>query len=108
MWRTPVGRLRVVGWVEGLSFVTLVFFAMPLKYVWGEPEAVRIVGMAHGVLWLAFCLVLLDTTIRERWSVGRARVMSPISLSPVAQITASRYESSLVQTYSTAHIVPTI
>ena len=83
MWRTPIGRLRLVGWVEGLSFVALVFFAMPLKYVWGEPGAVRVVGMAHGVLWVGFCLVLLDTTIRERWGWRRALVPFVAALLPL-------------------------
>ena len=83
MWRTPVGRLRVVGWIEGLSFVALVFFAMPLKYIWGDPSAVEVVGMAHGVLWVAFCLVLLDTTIREKWDWKKAMIPFVAALVPL-------------------------
>ena len=43
-----------VGWIEGLSYLILILMAMPLKYIWGQPEMVRIVGMAHGLLWLAY------------------------------------------------------
>ena len=44
-----LGRLRVTGLLEGLSFIILLAIAMPLKYLAGKPEMVSIVGMAHGV-----------------------------------------------------------
>jgi integral membrane protein len=56
---TSIGRVRLVGIVEGLSFLLLLGVAMPLKYAFDMPEAVRIVGMIHGVLFVAFSLVLL-------------------------------------------------
>ena len=36
---------RCAGWLEGASFLLLLFVAMPLKYVWGDPSWVRVVGM---------------------------------------------------------------
>ena len=62
--------------------MALVFFAMSLKYVWGDPGAVRVVGMAHGVLWVGFCAVLLDTTLRERWGWRQALVPFLAALFP--------------------------
>ena len=56
---------------------------MPLKYIWGEPGAVEVLGMAHGVLWLLFCVVLLDTTVRESWSWKRAVVPFFAALVPL-------------------------
>ncbi len=45
---------------------------MPLKYFAGIPEAVRIIGMVHGVLFIVFSLVLLLAWIGEhltfRWA----------------------------------------
>jgi integral membrane protein len=55
---TPVGRFRIVAFWEGISFLLLLFVAMPLKYGLGIDMAVRIVGMAHGVLFLAYCVTL--------------------------------------------------
>lgn len=55
---TPVGRFRIVAFWEGISYLLLLFVAMPLKYGLGIDAAVRVVGMAHGVLFLAFCLTL--------------------------------------------------
>ncbi len=72
MPQTPIGRLRVVGKVEGLSFLILLGIAMPLKYLWGQPLAVRIVGLIHGVLFLWFCGVLLNAKDAAGWDMKKA------------------------------------
>jgi integral membrane protein len=61
---TPLGRFRIVAFWEGISFLLLLFVAMPLKYGFGVDVAVRMVGMAHGVLFLAYCLTLALTARR--------------------------------------------
>ena len=53
-FKTSLGRLRVIGWWEGLSFLLLLGIAMPLKYWFGRPEYVRVLGMAHGALFLLY------------------------------------------------------
>ena len=55
---TPVGRFRIVAFWEGISYLLLLFVAMPLKYALGIDIAVRIVGMAHGLLFLGYCVTL--------------------------------------------------
>jgi integral membrane protein len=55
---TPVGRFRIVAFWEGISYLLLLFVAMPLKYGLGFDMAVRVVGLAHGVLFLAYCATL--------------------------------------------------
>lgn len=63
--------LRIASLVEGISALLLFFVAMPLKYGFGMPEAVRVVGMAHGLLFVAFGLLLLQYATEARWSLGR-------------------------------------
>lgn len=55
---TPVGRFRIVALWEGISYLLLLFVAMPLKYGLGIDIAVRVVGMVHGVLFLGYCVTL--------------------------------------------------
>lgn len=64
--------LRVLGIVEGISFLLLLFVAMPAKYLFARPELVRVVGMAHGVLFVALCVVLAQTHVARDWSLGRS------------------------------------
>jgi len=79
---TPLGRLRVVALAEGVSYLLLLFVAMPLKYVWAMPQAVRIVGMVHGLLFILFGAALLLAWLDRRWALGRATLVFLSSLVP--------------------------
>jgi len=46
--------LRKAGIAEGISFLVLLGIAMPLKYIFKLPMAVKICGWAHGILFVAF------------------------------------------------------
>ncbi len=59
--------LRWAGWAEGMSFLILLFIAMPLKYVVGLPQAVRIVGSAHGGLFIIYALLVLMVARERQW-----------------------------------------
>ena len=65
--QSSVGRLRVIGFLEGLSFLVLLGIAMPLKYLAGEPGAVRVVGMAHGVLFLTYVVAVIQAAAEHGW-----------------------------------------
>ncbi|MBS0661438.1 MAG: DUF3817 domain-containing protein [Verrucomicrobia bacterium] len=58
-----ISLLRRVAQIEGISFLVLLFIAMPLKYFAGQPLAVKIVGWIHGVLFVLFGLALLRAWI---------------------------------------------
>lgn len=47
-------RFRMIGIAEGISFLILVLIAMPLKYIFHYPQAVKMFGWAHGVLFVSF------------------------------------------------------
>ena len=70
MLHTPLGRLRVIGFIEGCSFLVLLFIAMPLKYIADIKMAVTIVGALHGGLFVLFCLSVLEVTARRPWRTG--------------------------------------
>ena len=61
---------RKVALIEGISFLVLLFIAMPLKYFMGYPMAVKIVGMAHGVLFVAFVYLAWEVKGDQRFSWG--------------------------------------
>ena len=60
--------LRMASMMEGLSWLTLLFIAMPLKYMAGEPKAVTVVGMVHGALFVGLILFLAQALNQKRIS----------------------------------------
>lgn len=70
--KSSLGRLRIIAFLEGISFLLLLGIAMPLKYMAGIPEGVRIIGMAHGVLFVLYVLLLLQVTIERNWTWKKA------------------------------------
>jgi integral membrane protein len=52
-----VSIFRFVALAEGISFLMLLGIAMPLKYLFDFPQAVQIIGMLHGVLFVSFILL---------------------------------------------------
>ncbi len=79
---SSIGRLRVIGFLEGVSFLVLLGVAMPLKYIWHEPAAVRVVGMAHGVLFLTYLVATVQAWLDHDWSWKRAALLVVASLVP--------------------------
>ena len=77
--------MRKAGLAEGISFLILLGVAMPLKYLAGRPEAVRIVGSAHGVLFVVYVLFVLLAARLRKWPgalVGMALVAAVMPLGP--------------------------
>lgn len=61
--------LRWAALFEGSSLILLLFVAMPLKYYAGIPEAVKIVGPIHGVLFLSFIVLLFSHAAKQELSL---------------------------------------
>lgn len=59
---------RVVSMTEGVSFLILLFIAMPLKHHFGYPLAVTIMGWTHGLLYMAYLYLGMNAGQRQRWS----------------------------------------
>lgn len=90
MLRTNLGRLRLVAILEGVSFLVLLGIAMPLKYLAGQPLAVRYVGLAHGLLFLAFVHFLIAVHVEHKWPISRSIKAFVASLLPFGPFVLER------------------
>ena len=68
---TALSRFRFLGWLEGVSYLLLLGVAMPLKYAADMPQAVSMVGMAHGVLFVAYVGAAFVMTNGHDWPMTR-------------------------------------
>ncbi len=57
-----------LGRIEGTSLLLLFFFAMPLKYLMGQPEAVRWIGMIHGLLFILYVSMAFAVASELKWT----------------------------------------
>jgi integral membrane protein len=82
--------LRAVSITEGVSFLMLMLVAMPLKYIWGQPLAVKWVGWAHGVLFMALGALLLLAMWRASLPFRIAAIVGVAALLPGGPFFADR------------------
>jgi integral membrane protein len=88
---------RVMAWVTGTGLVILVFVAMPLKYFWGQPMLVSIVGMLHGFFYMAYIVCTLVLAERCRWRPLDALVILACGTIPLASFFAERRVTARVR-----------
>jgi len=64
-------RFKWISLIEGISFLVLLFIAMPLKYIYELPMAVTVVGWIHGVLFVIYIYVVFPTASKLKWDFSR-------------------------------------
>ncbi|TAE54682.1 MAG: DUF3817 domain-containing protein [Bacteroidetes bacterium] len=82
LFSTPLGQLRIIGFLEGISYLVLLCIAMPLKYMMGMPLAVQITGSFHGLLFVLYGIWVLRVTVLHKWSFGKMLLAGIASLVP--------------------------
>ena len=87
---TTIGRLRLIAFIEGISYLILLGIAMPLKYLYDQPQAVRSVGTVHGLLFVLYVLCVFLTKIEHRWNLTKTGLLLLISLIPFGNFYADK------------------
>ncbi len=80
--KKSVKNFGIINSTEGYSYLILLFIAMPLKYIGGIAIATKIVGMIHGILFIAFCLLLAQAAKEAKWSMKESVTFFIASLIP--------------------------
>ena len=82
--------LRILGNIEGVSYLLLLGVAMPMKYFFEMPMAVKIVGMTHGVLFVAYCVLLALSLKRFNWTLKFGAYLFIATLIPFGTFVTDR------------------
>ena len=85
--------IRIFRWVstlEAISFLLLLGIAMPLKYIWDMPQAVSVVGMAHGVLFVLYLILAFYVGEKLNWSLKTLLIVMFCSVLPFGPFYAER------------------
>lgn len=60
-------RMRGFGMAEGITFLLLIFIAVPLKHLGGHPEFVRVMGSLHGAMFVLYAISVIVAGRASRW-----------------------------------------
>jgi len=82
MLKTALNRFRVISYIEGLSYLILLFIAMPIKYIGENPYPVKVIGMTHGVLFILFVIFLFESMRKYSWENNFSAKLFIYSLLP--------------------------
>ena len=58
---------RIVAFLEGVSYLLLLFLAVPIKYNMGDPTYVKLLGMPHGLLFMAYLVFAYLLKDERKW-----------------------------------------
>ncbi len=84
-------KFRLINKIEGYSYLILLFIAMPLKYIAGYPEATKIVGMIHGILFIWFVYQLYKAHQTVPFSKKESTIFFIASLIPFGSFYTDRF-----------------
>lgn len=59
---------RIIAFLEGLSYILLLFIATPIKYMLQDETYVKILGMPHGILFIMYIIMAFLLKSELQWS----------------------------------------
>lgn len=65
--KSKIGRLRILGFLEGVSLLVLLFVAVPMKYLFENPILSQTLGPIHGAIFLLFLFNTLSVGVEKNW-----------------------------------------
>jgi integral membrane protein len=69
LFKTNIGRLRILGFLEGVSLLVLVFIGVPMKYAFHDASLVSALGPVHGAIFLLFVFNALSVGVEQHWKL---------------------------------------
>jgi integral membrane protein len=85
-----IKAFKLISILEAISFLVLLLIAMPLKYIWEMPEMVRIVGMAHGILFVLYVMGAYWMYEKLNWSFKTLMIVVLCSVLPFGPFYADK------------------
>jgi integral membrane protein len=85
-----VRQFKVVAFLEGVSFLILLGIAMPLKYIFDLPASTQVVGMAHGILFIAYVLMVVLIRKQLNWNLKTTALALTASVLPFGPFVVDR------------------
>lgn len=77
-----ISSFRIISYLEGISYLLILFVTMPLKYIFESPEPNKIIGMAHGFLFLIYIVFAFLVKPEKQWNNKTLMIVLVCSIIP--------------------------
>jgi integral membrane protein len=83
---------KIISFLEGISYILLLFFAMPLKYLGNNEILVKILGWPHGILFVLYLYISFIIQIRlKKWKMKEFFIVIIASFIPFGTFYINKY-----------------
>jgi integral membrane protein len=79
---TLLNVFRIIAFLEGISYILLLFIAVPIKYFGNDPQYVKLLGMPHGMLFLAYIILAVILGSKLKWKSNTLLFILAASIIP--------------------------
>lgn len=86
-----INIFKIVSFLEGLSYVLLLFVATPIKYMYNNPSYVKMLGMPHGILFIIYIILAFMLKLELKWSTKTFGIVCILSLIPFGTFFVGKY-----------------
>ncbi|WP_299274550.1 DUF3817 domain-containing protein [uncultured Psychroserpens sp.] len=77
-----LNSFRIIALLEGVSYILLLFIATPIKYFGDDPTYVKLLGMPHGILFLAYVVLAIMVWQELKWNTKTLIIVLLASIIP--------------------------
>lgn len=77
-----ISIFRLIAFLEGISYLLLLFIASPLKHFYNEPSYVKLLGMPHGLLFVAYIILAFLIKSKMYWNSKVFKIVLLASIIP--------------------------
>ena len=64
---STLNTIRIIAFLEGLSYILLLGIATPIKYGFNDPQYVKLLGMPHGLLFILYIAIAFILKNEFNW-----------------------------------------
>ncbi|MCK0109743.1 DUF3817 domain-containing protein [Flavobacteriaceae bacterium S0825] len=77
-----INIFRVTAFLEGVSYILLLFIATPIKYFGNDPQYVKMLGMPHGILFMLYVILAFMLKQENEWFKSNFKMVLLASIIP--------------------------
>ena len=73
---------RLISFLEGISYLLLLFIAVPIKYLQEDATYVKMLGMPHGILFMGYIILAILIQKQMKWNLKTMGIVALASIIP--------------------------